>query len=669
MRSAVNAAPPRPLPQLDRYPQRMERQLSPFDAGVMGVLSYLRPLFGKPKSWDGGIGFVRRVRAAEATLPADLDACLALLPDMRRRARKLQARMTEAEAAPILALLARIAHEVLGQHPYDVQIAAVWSLMRGEIAEMRTGEGKSLTAALGAAALALCGRRVHVLTVNDYLAARDAQSFARLFASMGLTSGCIEESGPVESRAEIYKCDIVFSASKNIVFDYLRDQTGPAADRLGGRSSKLAALCSSTTEESGPLLQGLDAVIVDEADSVLIDQAATPFILSGGEAAMGGLDEAVFRRAVDLSLRLTAERDYRRHPGQRRVSLTEEGKLWLGEWVGPEDGLLHVAPIREHVVSQALIAIHMLQRNRDYLIEDGKVQIIDESTGRVMPDRQWSDGLHQLVEIKEGLEPSAIRTTLGRITFQRFFPRYRHLCGMTGTARTAARELWETYGLAVRRVMPRRPDQRIWSPIAVHDSSAAKWQAVGNKVRELSVQGIPVLIGTRTVGASRECSQALRDLGIDHHVLNAEEIESEALIIALAGEPGQVTVATNMAGRGTDIILSDQARSVGGLHVILTELHEDRRIDLQLAGRCGRQGDPGHVHCIFSLEDGLFSAEPARVRRLARTLHRLAPVRVVYFLLLLIQNRQARRAAGARSRLQKYERERERSLALSGALE
>lgn len=668
MKATAHPPPARPLPPLERYPQRLERQLSPFDAGVMGVLSYLRPLLGRPRSWGGDLGFVRRVRAAEATLPADLASCLALLPDLRRRSRKLQARMTEAGCAPILALLVRITREVLGQDPYDVQIAAVWSLMRGEIAEMRTGEGKSLTAALGAAALGLCGRRVHVLTVNDYLAARDARHFAPLFDRLGLTSGCIEETARPEARGAIYRCDIVFSASKNVVFDYLRDQTGPVADRLGGLGSKLAALVPAGAAGS-PLLQGLDAVIVDEADSVMIDQAATPFILSGGEAAMGGLDEAVFRRAIDLALRLTEGRDYHSHAGRRQVTLTEDGKLWLGEWAGAEAGLLAVTPVREHIVSQALTALHLLQRDRDYLVEDGKVQIIDESTGRVMPDRQWSDGLHQLVEIKEGLEPGAIRTTLGRITFQRFFPRYRHLCGMTGTARTAARELWETYGLAVRRILPRRPDQRLWAPVEIHATAAAKWQAVGQKVRALNARDIPVLIGTRTVGASRDCSAALHALGIDHHVLNAEEVAREAMIVALAGEPGQVTVATNMAGRGTDIVLSDRARAAGGLHVILTELHEDRRIDLQLAGRCGRQGDPGHVHLVLGLEDGLFTSEPARLRRLALALHRIAPVRVVYLLLLLIQNRQARRASGARRRLQKYERERERSLALSGALE
>lgn len=653
----------------DLYPQRLERQLSPFDAGVMSVLSYLRLPLSRKRAWGAETRIVRQVRAAEAALPADLGACLALLPDLRRRARNRQADLLMAETAPILAVLNKVARDILAQDPYDVQIAAIWSLRRGEVAEMGTGEGKSLTAALGAAALALCGRKVQVLTVNDYLAARDADRFARLFSCLGLTSGCIDEGATVDSRRDTYRRDVVFSTSKNEVFDYLRDQTGPSADRLSGLCAKLATLLPAVQGDAGPILQGLDAAIVDEADSVLIDQAATPFILSGGEAAMGGLDEAVFHRALDLALRLIEGRDFRCLPDKRRVVISDEGKQRIGEWAEPGDGLLTVAPVREHIVSQALVALHLFERNRDYLVDDGKVQIIDESTGRIMPDRQWSEGLHQLVEIKEGLPPGAIRTNLGRITFQRFFPRYRHLCGMTGTARPAARELWETYGLVVRRILPRRPDQRRWPPVTVFATAAEKWRCVGARVRDLSAQDSPVLIGTRTVSASLACSEVLGELGLDHHVLNAEEIAREAMIVALAGEPMQVTVATNMAGRGTDVVMSDRARAAGGLRVILTELHENRRIDLQLAGRCGRQGDPGGVNVMLSMEDELFSSEPACVRTVVGMLFRLLPRRTIYLAMRALQYRQTRRAEAARRRLQKYERDRERSLALSGALE
>ena len=657
------------LPPLERYPQRLEHQLLPFDAGVMSVLSYLRAPAARRRPWGADTRIVRKVRAAEAALPDTLDACLALLPELRRRARSGQTALRPAQAAPILAVLKRVSGEVLGQDPYDVQIAAVWSLMLGDVAEMGTGEGKSLTAALGAAALALCGRRVHVLTVNDYLAARDAERFAPFLAAVGVSSGCIDEAASVDARRDIYRRDVVFSASKNVVFDYLRDQTGAAAKLLTGLPAKLSALLPAPQGDATPILQGLDAAIVDEADSVLIDQAATPFILSGGEASLGGLDEAVFRKAHDLALGLVEDRDFRRLPDKRRVLLSENGKLALGGWVGPGDGLLTVAPVREHIVAQALVALHLFERNRDYLVEDNKVQIIDESTGRVMPDRQWSEGLHQLVEIKEGLPPGAIHKTLGRITFQRFFPRYRHLCGMTGTARPAARELWETYGLRVRRILPRRPDTRRWPRVMIFRTADAKWHAIAAQVRHCVAQDVPVLIGTRTVGASRDCSAVLTAMGIDHHLLNAEETAREALIIALAGEPGQVTVATNMAGRGTDIVLADAVRAAGGLRVILTELHENRRIDLQLAGRCGRQGDPGEVMMMLSLEDGLFSLEAKAIQTLTQAVMSMLPSRATYILMRMLQYRQTRRAEAARRRLQRYERERERTLALSGTLE
>ncbi|WP_322895978.1 MULTISPECIES: translocase [unclassified Yoonia] len=657
------------LPKLERYPQRLEPHLSPFDAGVLSILSYLRPLRGTKRPWGDKSSIVQKVNAREDVLPAALEDCLAELPALRRRLRRRSDNLTIPDGAVLLAFLKRMSKAALGQRPYDVQVAAVWSLMRGEIAEMGTGEGKSLTAAVAAAALALCGRRVHVLTVNDYLAARDAQRFEPLFTLLGLSSGCIDEAGSPDERREIYQRDIVFSAAKNIVFDYLRDQTGPASDMLSGLPAKLAQLIPQVTGQTMPILQGLDAVIVDEADSVLIDQAATPFILSGGEATLGGLDAKTLARALELARRLEDGRHFKTATASRRITLSDSGKMWLASWIGDDDGLLSVAPIREHIISQALVALHMLIRDRDYLIDNEKVQIIDESTGRVMPDRQWSEGLHQLVELKEGLEPSELRTTLGRITFQRFFPRYRHVCGMSGTARPAARELWESYGLTVRRIRPRKPDQKHWAPVQIFRSQATKWQAIGTRVHQFNQADIPVLIGTRTLEGSRQCSVVLTNMGIPHHVLNAEEVAKEAMIVALAGEPGQVTVATNMAGRGTDIVLSDQARAAGGLHVILTELHENRRIDLQLAGRCGRQGDPGHIDYFLSLEDNLFETAGPAIIRLVRIFHRAGQKRTVFALMRALQGKQTRRAETSRRRLQKYERQRERSLALSGTLE
>lgn len=657
------------LPKLENYPQKIEPQLSPFDAAVLSFFSYLRPLVGTKRPWGDNAKIVLSVNRASENLPEDFGSCFSQLAELRRLLRVSGGKVNLALGAKVLAFLQRTSEEVLGQKPYEVQIAAAWSLMNGEIAEMGTGEGKSLTAAIAAAALALSGRQVHLLTVNDYLASRDAERFSPFFSRLGISSGCIHEADSAEVRSSTYQSNVVFSAAKNIVFDYLRDQTGSSAGMLSGLAPKLSCLSQEGTDLPQPILQGLDAVIVDEVDSVLIDQAATPFILSGGEAALGGLDEVVLRRSLELANRLKEGRDFRCVPSLRRVTLTDDGKVWLSNWVDDREGLLAVAPIREHILTQALVATHLLIVDRDYLINDKKIQIIDESTGRVMPDRQWSEGLHQLVELKEGLEISEIRTTLARITYQRFFPRYRHLCGMSGTARPAARELWESYGLTVRRILPRKADRRRLSSVRISSSAAAKWEAIGKYTATLHENDVPVLIGTRTLDGSRQCSAALAALGVPHHILNAEEIAKEAIIVALAGEPGQVTVATNMAGRGTDIVLSEHAKLKGGLHVILTELHENRRIDLQLAGRCGRQGDPGQVDHFLSLEDALFVGENRIIYKLVILAHRAGQTKIVYLLMLFLQRKQTRRAEAARRRLQKYERQRERTLALTGALE
>jgi len=668
MTSAPETSTKHLLPRVETYPQRMSPQLTAFDAGFLSIISFLMPFFTVKKPWGADTPIVRLVKTAMQTLPEDISQCRALLPQIRRRLKKRAGKPSLDDIATLLALLVRFSNETLGQTPYEVQLAAVWSLMSGEIAEMGTGEGKSLTAALTAAALALRGQQVHILTVNDYLSKRDSDRFHVFFAALGISSGCIEENASIEDRRKIYRLDVVFSAAKNIVFDYLRDQTGPTLETLGGINSKVEVFRSQLIQDNLPILQGLDAVIVDEADSVLIDQAATPFILSGGEASLGGLNNDVLIESLELAKDLKADKDYKIYDSLRRAILSENGKYVLEE-KRKQQSILSVAPIREHLVCQALVALNLLKKDQDYLIADGKIQIIDESTGRVMPDRQWSDGLHQLVEIKESLEPSEMRTTLGRITFQRFFPRYRHVCGMSGTVKPASRELWESYGLAVRKILPRKKDRRHWDEVNIYASSNDKWMAVADYVFKCYHEGIPILIGTRTVTASRECSASLESMKIPHQVLNAEEVEKEASIVAKAGEPGQVTVATNMAGRGTDIELSPLAVEKGGLHVVLTELHENRRIDLQLAGRCGRQGDPGHVSRFLSLEDGLLTGLSVIQLSFLRFLHSTNLKKCVYFYYLVLQYRQTRRAESARRRLQKYERQREQSLALSGKLE
>lgn len=657
------------LPEIEDYPERQMAAITDWDARILRVLSSLDPRRTIRIGWGGGHRFARAVASAGASL-RDRPADPARLRDkalvLRRAARR--GRVTDAVLAPVVAEVCEAAHRVLGKRPYDVQVVVIRCLFDGEVAEMGTGEGKSLTAAIGAATLALSGRRVHVMTVNDYLSERDAETFGPLFAALGLTSGCITDQTPPDGRGGIYRRDIIFSAAKNILFDYLRDRTGPAAAHLNGLPRKLLTLGAGAAA-AVPILAGLDAVIVDEADSVLIDQAATPFILSAGEASLGGLDRATLQRCLDMARGLREGRDFRRSDALRRVTLTDAGRARLTIRAGGADGLVAVPPVRDHLIGQALVALHMLERDRDYLLTEDGLAIIDESTGRLMPDRQWSEGLHQFVELKEGLEPSEIRTTLGRITFQRFFPRYRLVCGMTGTARDAARELWEAYGLKVRRILPRKPDIRRWTPVRILPDAVAKWQAVAECAAALSATGAPVLIGTRSLAASNDCSAALTRLGLAHSLLTAEHVAAEAEIVAGAGAAGRITVATNMAGRGTDILLSDAARAAGGLQVVLTEFHDNRRIDRQLFGRCGRQGDPGAVHRVLSLGDEIVTTQGPFVRALLALSLRLGGTWACHAGMVLVQRLQTRRAERARADLAKQERMRERQLALTGRLE
>jgi preprotein translocase subunit SecA len=658
------------LPEIEEYPERIPLGITDWDARILRVLSQMDPRHLFRRSWGGVHPFAARVRAELVALEQQ-PFTSERLRDKALRLRRLvrRGRVADAVLVPVLAEVCAAAARVLGIMPFDVQMVVIRSLFNGEIAEMGTGEGKSLTGAIGAATLALSGRRVHVMTVNDYLAARDAETFGPLFTELGLTYSSIDEKTPPDGRHGIYRADVVFSAAKNILFDYLRDQTGPTANDLRGLGRNLLSLRSGVGGQQASILQGLDAVIVDEADSVLIDQAATPFILSAGEAILGGLDTPTLRHMLDMVGTLREIRDYRKSEALRRVVLTDEGRDRLARLAVGARGLAAVGPVRNHLAAQALVALHMLERDRDYMLTEKGLAIIDESTGRLMPDRQWSEGLHQFVELKEGLEPSEIRTTLGRITFQRFFPRYRHICGMTGTARAAARELSEIYGLSVRRILPRRPDQRLWQPVRILPDLNAKWHAVAELAAILQARGAPMLIGTRTLAASQACAAALQARGLAHDLLTAEHVAEEAAIVARAGGAGRITVATNMAGRGTDIILSDAARAAGGLQVVLTELHGNSRIDRQLCGRCGRQGDPGTVHRILSLGDDLLLTEGRVSALLLRLGLRLGLFGLCHQGMRLLQGRQTRRAERGRAQLARQERMRERQLALSGRLE
>jgi preprotein translocase subunit SecA len=525
----------------------------------------------------------------------------ALVADLRRRAG-----FPEDLVAQAFALIRETCGRVLGQRHYDVQVLGAFAMIKGMLAEMATGEGKTLTATLVAGTAGLAGVPIHVVTVNDYLARRDAELMRPLYAALGLSVGVILQGQDEDARRAVYACDIAYGSNKELTFDYLRDRMtiGQAASDL---SLKIEALHSSAPRRAKLRMRGLHFALVDEADSVLIDEARTPLIISGPEQS--AMDPRTIAEALTLAEEMQENVDYFVAQEERRVYLSPQGEGRVAEFAGSFASQWRGAVAREELARQALTALHLFTRGDNYVVVDGKVKIVDEYTGRIMGDRFWSDGLHQLIERKEGCALSMRRATLARMTYQRFFRRYRRLAGMSGTVSSIAREMYQVYRLPVATIPTHRPIQRKHLPDVITPSDADKWRAIADRVGELHRQGAPTLIGTRSVAASERASAALAAAGLPHVVLNALQDQREAEIVAKAGEPGRITVATNMAGRGTDIHLGLDVAECGGLHVIMSERHDARRIDMQLAGRCGRQGEPGCFQAILSLEDALMGAE------------------------------------------------------------
>jgi preprotein translocase subunit SecA len=522
--------------------------------------------------------------------------------------------LSDALAARSFALVREVAGRTLGMRHFDVQMIGGWVIFQGMLAEMETGEGKTLTATLPACTAALAGIPVHVITVNDYLAKRDAELMRPVYEALGLSVGAVVDGMQPEARRAAYACDVTYCTNKQIAFDYLKDRL--ALSRGSGRLKlELQRLDPNDKRLERLLLRGLCFAIVDEADSVLIDEARTPLKLSRPG------DSADFKRTFDeglsLASQLNAGNDYVVDARERRVELTDRGGQRLAELAEPLQGIWSGTRRREELVRQALSAQYLFIRDRHYLLRDGQVQIIDESTGRVMPARTWERGLHQMIQAKEGVEISARSETLARISYQRFFQRYLRLSGMSGTLREAAGELWSVYRLNAVTVPTHRPSGRRVAADTVHKTQKEKRRVILASVRERRQEGQPVLIGTRTVADSEHLSGLLESEGLPHRVLNARQDEQEAEIVERAGEIGRITVATNMAGRGTDIRLGPGVAERGGLHVIVTERHEAGRIDRQLMGRCARQGDPGSVEVVLSLEDELAALYVPRILRWA----------------------------------------------------
>ena len=525
------------------------------------------------------------------------------------------------------AVVREAAKRVIGLRPYDVQLLGGIVLHQGKIAEMGTGEGKTLVAVLPSYLNALTGKGVHVVTVNDYLARRDRQWMGPIHEFLGLTVGYINHDMPNAERREMYAKDITYVTNNELGFDYLRD--------------------NMVITRQDRVLRPLNYCIVDEVDSILIDEARTPLIISGPSEQSTDKYYIVNRLIPSLKVRMITENDEVKAKYEHidlaqgydaivdeknhTATLTETGIAKAEKFLNVPNLYNDVESEWVHHINQALRAHHLYERDVDYVVKNGEVIIVDEFTGRLMPGRRWSDGLHQAVEAKEGLQIKEENQTLATITFQNFFKLYKKLSGMTGTAMTEANEFWQIYKLDVVEIRPNKPSQRKDYPDLVFLTEKDKFHAIVEEIEALWKKGAPVLVGTRSIEKSEKLGNMLRAKGIPHKVLNAKYHEMEAQIISQAGRKGAVTIATNMAGRGTDIVLGGNPADPeeqnyvigqGGLHVLGTERHESRRIDNQLRGRCARQGDPGSSRFYISLEDELMRlfANTAKISSILSTL-------------------------------------------------
>lgn len=473
------------------------------------------------------------------------------------------------------------AKRVIGEFPFFCQLEGAYVLHRGDIAEMKTGEGKTLTSVMAVYLNALEGKGVHVVTVNEYLAQRDSEWMGQIHRFLGLTVGLnLRALTPAQKRAA-YECDITYTTNSEVGFDYLRD--------------------NMVTRVEDRVLRPLNYALVDEVDSILIDESRTPLIISGGEKKTANL----YINADRFVKRLKKDEDYVIDVKDRNVQLTEEG-VHKGEKAFGVENLYDIDNTSlVHYIAQALKANYIMTRDVEYVVEEGEVIIVDQNTGRKMPGREYSDGLHQAIQAKEGVAIKQETTTWATITYQNFFRLYNKLAGMTGTAKTEEEEFLSIYNMRVVEIPTNKPVARVDYPDLVFGTKKAKYNALLEEVKELYAKGQPVLVGTISVETSELISRMFKQARIRHEVLNAKNHAREAEIIAKAGKEGSVTIATNMAGRGTDIKLTERSRELGGLVVLGSERHESRRIDNQLRGRSGRQGDPGYSRFYVSLEDDL----------------------------------------------------------------
>ena len=587
---------PRPGRRLGSYPQKKESDLTEFEKNAAFLIEKVKTSFARNPFNQHNI--IKKILHYEAPLIHCSEAILSQsIADLRENIQRNG--LTEELKLQAFATIRETAGRTLGKRHFEVQLYAGWLMMHGILVEMETGEGKTLTTTLPACTAAMAGIPVHVITANDYLASRDAEIMRPLYERLGLQGGAVIEGMETDERKDIYQRPIVHTSNKQIVFDYLRDRI-EMKDDTGLLTSQLHRI-NRAGKNQQRLLRGLCFALVDEADSVLIDEAKTPLIIT--QPTPNDLPPETFGDAVYLASSLVLDHDYRVDLKTQVIELTEAGENRLTNLIVGLPAHWKEKRLREQLVKKALTAELFYQKNKHYLVSNQKVQIIDEFTGRVMPDRAWEQGLHQIIEAKEGCAITDQREPLARISYQRFFNRYLRLAGTSGTVKEVATELHKVYGLKTVRVATQKPSQRRVMGVRIYRTVLIKQQAFLQRIAELYAIKRPVLIGTGSVAESMEVSLWLEQAGFPHRLLNADQNKHEADIIANAGQQQAITVATNMAGRGTDIALGTGVSELGGLHVIALSTNEALRIDRQLYGRCARQGDPGSAETIVSLQD------------------------------------------------------------------
>ena len=541
-------------------------------------------------------------------------------PELRKMALELSYEAKQAETqsshfmAKSFALVKATAERFLEMSHYPVQLQGGRAMCQGHVAEMRTGEGKTLTATLPLFFHALKGKGALLATANDYLAKRDAQWMQPVYESLGLTTGVVQSEMSRSQRRAAYRCDITYGTMKEFGFDFLRDHSFERErkqNQLYFGSGQAGG--TQPSAEHQPVHRTPHFLLIDEADSILIDDARTPLIISSAEDDVThDQQRMLYQWSAKSVSHFEEDQEYWYDKERKKVDLTPDGTARVRELAKPQilDGV--GLPEMYDFVERAIQVARDYQRNRDYVVRDGEIVIVDESTGRISEGRRWSRGIHQAIEAAETVDITMDTNTSAKITVQSFVSRYPLIAGMTGTAASATKEFKKIYQMPVTIIPPNRPSQKIELPVIYRKTEDEKWAAVVEEIIKIHTNQRPILVGTRSIAKSEVLSELLHRAGVTHAVLNARQIEREAEIISSAGEHGRVTVATNMAGRGTDIKIDERVKASGGLHVICTEMHESARVDLQLFGRCGRQGDPGSFRQYVSGEDSLLDSAYGR---------------------------------------------------------